>query len=430
MNNKDLKPLNPEECKNPKGKMIKSLTDAYRIASEDHELDYFKQILNQWQEEEIAVRKAEAEYQAELELEAAREAAATEANGAEEAKPKKKTARKSKAADEDVEMEDADVAPKSSKKRKKGDESDADAPKVGDAGDLRDCDVLTAMNQAKKTPKVMKLNAPKTPSEASAKKSSKPKKKVVTAPKVEDEDESKPQLTEEEKLAQREKAVLYLRHRLQKGFLSRDQVPQESEMAGMHEFFTQLEAYDNLEPSIIRITKIHKVLKAIVKLATVPKDDEYGFKKRSVALLDVWNKRMESEGDAQAPAAAAESKSEAPAEEEKSAPAEEEPKAAETNGDAKEIETTTTAGPQSQDTEMKDAEATKEGAVEEKADDAAEKIEAKLEGKTDAVDELPNNQPKENVSELAEAAKEDAAAAPNGEAKVETAAASEETTAA
>lgn len=121
---------------------------------------------------------------------------------------------------------------------------------------------------------------------------------MVTAPKVEEEDESKPQLTEAERAAQREKAILYLRHRLQKGFLSRDQAPQESEMAGMADFFTQLETYENLEPSIIRLTKIHKVLKAIVKLASVPKDDEYNFKKRSSVLLDIWNRRMEADGDA------------------------------------------------------------------------------------------------------------------------------------
>ena len=68
-------------------------------------------------------------------------------------------------------------------------------------------------------------------------------------------------------------------------------------MAGMADLFTQLEAYDNLDPSIIRTTKIHKVLKAIVKLASVPKDDEYNFKKRSSAILEVWNKLMEDSGE-------------------------------------------------------------------------------------------------------------------------------------
>ena len=46
-------------------------------------------------------------------------------------------------------------------------------------------------------------------------------------------------------------------------------------MSAMADFFSQLEGYENLEPSIIRATKVHKVLKAIVKLASIPKDDLY-----------------------------------------------------------------------------------------------------------------------------------------------------------
>lgn len=80
--------------------------------------------------------------------------------------------------------------------------------------------------------------------------------------------------------------------------MSRDQAPKEEEMSAMAEFFGQLEKYDNLEPSIIRTTKIHKVLKAIVKLASIPKDEEFSFKKRSADLLEIWNKRMEGEGEA------------------------------------------------------------------------------------------------------------------------------------
>lgn len=162
-----------------------------------------------------------------------------------------------------------------------------------------------------------KLNGPKTPNgeAASAKKAvSKPKKKVA-APK--DSEEEKPEMTESEKLVQREKTVLYLRHRLQKGFLARDQAPQESEMANMADFFTQLEAYENLEPAIIRATKVHKVLKAIVKLSSVPKDEEYGFKKRSATLLENWNKRMESEVES-TPAATEETNVAAPVETAKS----------------------------------------------------------------------------------------------------------------
>lgn len=119
---------------------------------------------------------------------------------------------------------------------------------------------FTNITQPKKTPKVTKLNAPKTPNgdATPAKKAStaKPKKKV-TAPKEDESTEEKKELTEAERLDQREKAILYLRHRLQKGFLSRDQAPKEEEMSAMAEFFGQLEKYENLEPSIIRTTKIH-----------------------------------------------------------------------------------------------------------------------------------------------------------------------------
>ena len=215
-----------------------------------------------------------------------------------------------------------------------------------------------------------KLNAPKTPNgEAStAKKSStKSKKKVVQAPKEEEEDE-KPQMTEAERMQQREKAVLYLRHRLQKGFLSRDQAPQEGEMAAMADFFGQLEAYENLEPSIIRATKVHKVLKAIVKLSSIPKDEEYNFKKRSATMLEVWNKRMEADGDV-APPSATELKSAGPLENTKEEKA---------NGEkAAEVAAPVEAKEDSETKEGAEEEADK--VTEEKAEVAAEKLDEKVE---------------------------------------------------
>jgi hypothetical protein len=92
--------------------------------------------------------------------------------------------------------------------------------------------------------------------------------------------------------------VLFLRHKLQKGFLSRDQAPQESEMATMSNFITKLENYGDLEVSIIRSTKINKVLKALIKLNTIPKDEEFNFKGRSVDLLGRWNKALGAESTA------------------------------------------------------------------------------------------------------------------------------------
>ena len=89
--------------------------------------------------------------------------------------------------------------------------------------------------------------------------------------------------------------MLFLRHKLQKGFLARDQAPQESEMTAMSGFISKLENYGDLEVSIIRGTKINKVLKALIKLNTIPKDEEFNFKSRSMKLLERWNKALGAE---------------------------------------------------------------------------------------------------------------------------------------
>jgi len=114
-------------------------------------------------------------------------------------------------------------------------------------------------------------------------------------------------MTEEERKEKREKGVLYLRHRLQKGFLTRDQTPKEEEMATMSEYFKQLENYTDLEGEIIKNTKIHKVLKAIIKLNSIPKEEEFKFKQRSNELLSGWSSALSSDMEipAQGPPASA-----------------------------------------------------------------------------------------------------------------------------
>lgn len=82
--------------------------------------------------------------------------------------------------------------------------------------------------------------------------------------------------------------VLYLRHRLQKGFLSRDQAPKDEDMANMADYLKQLEAHEDLEAEVIKKTKVHKVLKAIIKLDNIPKEEEHNFKRRSTELLNKW----------------------------------------------------------------------------------------------------------------------------------------------
>lgn len=66
-------------------------------------------------------------------------------------------------------------------------------------------------------------------------------------------------------------------------------------MEQMGEFFDTLEGFQNLEASTIRSTKMHKVLKAIIKLNFIPKDEVYQFKKRSADLLKTYNQVLNTE---------------------------------------------------------------------------------------------------------------------------------------
>ncbi|KAK5172400.1 hypothetical protein LTR04_005981 [Oleoguttula sp. CCFEE 6159] len=308
--NSSMVPLDMEDVKNAEqGKKSRSLWEAYQIAAEGHDLAYFKTMLAE--HDKSVLKDLEAEKLEEEEREAAEAKKKEKAEKAKASKTKdKKAKRKSTdatAGDDDVDMEDVEddavvgtesaKKPKSSKKRKK------EADSEGEEG------------KPKKTPKTLKLNAPKTPNGDSATKaktkSSKPKKTVVK-PKVDSDDGNSDtpkledtSLTEKEKLERREKSVLYIRHRLQKGLLSRDAAPKEEEMATMAEFFTQLENHTDLEVSIIKKTKINKVLKAVVKLNSIPKEEEFNFKKRSADLLATWNKALaQAEADGPMPAEA------------------------------------------------------------------------------------------------------------------------------
>ncbi|KAL2410816.1 hypothetical protein ABEF95_001954 [Exophiala dermatitidis] len=277
--NTDLTPLNPEECKDvsEKGKS-KSLLAAYEVAAENHDLQYFKDMLD----EHAAAMQADIE--------------AREAREAEKAAKSDKKRRKSEAKvvdTEDVEMEDAEPAPKkSSKKRKKeADSDDEESEKPAKTPKTTKIKLTTS-----KTPKTEE----KKPREKASKAKSEKRKSKAAASDEEMADagpaepEEKP-LDPVEARKAREKEVLFLRHKLQKGFLSRDQAPQEEEMPQMSTFIKKLEGYNDLEVSIIRNTKINKVLKALIKLNTIPRDEEFQFRKRSIELLSQWNKILGAE---------------------------------------------------------------------------------------------------------------------------------------
>ncbi|KAF2132709.1 hypothetical protein P153DRAFT_382328 [Dothidotthia symphoricarpi CBS 119687] len=259
-------------------KKNKALWQAYQTAAEGHDLEHFKQMLS-------AHEAAMAEDIAQQETK-------------EQEKKEKAAKRKSQPAGEsdDVDMEDAgdDAAPsakkgkaKATKKRKKDEESDGENEKPA------------------KTPKAkLKINNNKTPKEPSA---AKPKKETKSKKKASEEAEpaqpEEPPMTEEERIQKREKQVLYLRHRLQKGFLSRDQQPKDEDMDNMSDYLKQLELHDDLEAEVIKKTKVHKVLKAIIKLEGIPKEEEFEFKKRSTDLLNKWGGALAADTDA-APEAA------------------------------------------------------------------------------------------------------------------------------
>lgn len=68
-------------------------------------------------------------------------------------------------------------------------------------------------------------------------------------------------------------------------------------MLGMSGYLQDLEAHDDLEAEIIKKTKVHKVLKAIMKLETIPREDDYKFKQRSNDLLAKWSIALAIEND-------------------------------------------------------------------------------------------------------------------------------------
>ncbi|KAJ5591794.1 uncharacterized protein N7459_002163 [Penicillium hispanicum] len=278
--NSQLTPLDPAECKDVSEKnKSKQLIGAYKVAAEAHDLQYFKNLLSDHQ----------AALQQEIEEQEAEEAAKAAAKAEKEAK---KGNRKSKGAETDVDMEDAEESKKSktTKKRKKTAEADGEAEKP---------------SKTPKTAPKLKLTSPKAPATENGKKTPASKAKKATTKKgkaaaSEDETAAEPkepekQVDPEELKKKKEKEVLFLRHKLQKGFISRDQPPKEDEMATMATYFDKLEKHADLEVSIIRSTKINKVLKMIVKLNSIPRDEEFNFRHRSVSILSSWKAILDSD---------------------------------------------------------------------------------------------------------------------------------------
>jgi len=301
VHNAELIDLDPDTVQDAKTeKMRKDLQAAHDLAAENNDLDFYKGVLQQFQEDLIEQEKTKAA-----------KAAAT---------PKSKKSKAVAAVDEDddVDMaeagEDEDEQPivKEKKPKKRKAEEAAETPQRSESVKKPKIKLTTnstpkPANGTTPTPsKAAKSVADKT-AKAKAKKPKETEEKKVVEEKVATPKE--PELSPEEKHVRKEKEVLFLRHKLQKGLLSRDQVPKEEEMKSMSDFLAKLESLADLEVSVIKATKINKVLKAILKLdsASIPKEDEFQFKSRSQALLDKWNKLLAADAPAageSAPAAA------------------------------------------------------------------------------------------------------------------------------
>lgn len=59
-------------------------------------------------------------------------------------------------------------------------------------------------------------------------------------------------------------------------------------MDTMEEHLSVLEQHQDLEPAVIKETKVNKLLKVILKIPSIPRDEEFKFKDRCQKLLDAW----------------------------------------------------------------------------------------------------------------------------------------------
>jgi hypothetical protein len=83
--------------------------------------------------------------------------------------------------------------------------------------------------------------------------------------------------------------IRYLRFKLQKGLLSKEQQPKSDDMGEISSFLKKLEKIESPPETIIRATGILKVLKKIRKLDEIPRDDDFEIKGRAARLHEKWS---------------------------------------------------------------------------------------------------------------------------------------------
>ncbi|KAI9830789.1 MAG: hypothetical protein M1826_004423 [Phylliscum demangeonii] len=303
--NTDLVNLDVESIElNPTKARPKKLEEAYKTAAEKHDLKWFKKMLG---EHEAALLADEEEKP-------------VESGKTSKSKKKDKDAMEDSDTNDDESMEDEDddepepETKSKSKKRKKDVDSDGEDTKASDArfswlpaktpkrrASAKNGTPKTKTPNSKKANGSTKKSASKsaskvTPSSKKGKSKASSSKKSAKKDKDEEDEDAEDESSAEEEdpspevlRERKENQIRLLRHQLQRAFLMRDQAPKEEDMKKSSEDLARLETYQTLEGSIIRATKVNKVLKGIVRLATIPKDEEFRFRHRAFQLLQAWN---------------------------------------------------------------------------------------------------------------------------------------------
>lgn len=96
----------------------------------------------------------------------------------------------------------------------------------------------------------------------------------------------------EESLDPETKKVKDWRHKVQKVFLTKDGTINAEEMPQADSTFKVIEEYDAMTADALRTTKIGKVMKRVMQLSQIPRDDEYHFKDRAEKLCARWGAIM------------------------------------------------------------------------------------------------------------------------------------------
>jgi hypothetical protein len=95
---------------------------------------------------------------------------------------------------------------------------------------------------------------------------------------------------------EREKQLLFARHKLQRWFLQSTSAPSELEVSAADKLLTSLELRPELEWVLMHETKICKALKKVGDLSSIPGVRGDALRRRCAELLDAWErqKRLDS----------------------------------------------------------------------------------------------------------------------------------------